>query len=580
MLRSLIRCGALAGVVVLGACDLIVQNPNSPETARVLARPLDAEVLLGAQYLRWHGALYGTLSNVWGMAAVQSFEDFSSLANNGMGARLSIPRPSNDNAIGNGFATEQRSVFYTMAEVDRTSTNILNKFADPTFTLGVPGQNARDNRAEAFAHFMRALSVGYAALFYDSVAVVRADMGPQDPGLLVGYQEAMDSALVDFQNAIDHATVPPIGADGFPIPSGWIPSATALSATEFVKLVRSYRAKFRASVARTPAERAAVNWAAVIADAQAGITADFQLVTNTTNGPFNSWLSQFYSFSTWHQMSPFVLGMADGSDGAYAAWIAQSVNDRGGSGGFFMVSPDRRFPQGATRPLQQADFDKTACGGAAQICKHYFTNRASGSDQLAGAGWGFSNYDHVRFWSWRNSGDAGSARNGKLTYFTKAELDMLQAEGLIRTGSYAAAAALINLTRTACGIPAVQPCTANANGQPGGNLPAITVFDNTSPVPGGADCVPKIPVGPNYNTVACGNLFEAMKYEKRIETAYSNFAAWFLDMRGWGDLSEGTGLDWAAPYEDLAARGRTGTAIYSTGGVGGYHSAAKGTYGW
>jgi len=155
-----------------------------------------------------------------------------------------------------------------------------------------------------------------------------------------------------------------------------------------------------------------------------------------------------------------------------------------------------------------------------------------------------------------------TARNGKLVFFTKAELDMLEAEGQIRKGNYAAAVTLVNKTRTAAG------------------LPAITATDNTSPVPGGANCVPKVPVGPNYNTIACGNLMEAMKYEKRLETAYTHFAAWFLDGRGWGDLPAGTGLHWAPPYADLQARGKSAAEIYSTGGGTNPASAVKGTYGW
>jgi len=90
--------------------------------------------------------------------------------------------------------------------------------------------------------------------------------------------------------------------------------------------------------------------------------------------------------------------------------------------------------------------------------------------------------------------------------------------------------------------------------------------------------VPKVPVGPSFTTIACGNMLEAMKWEKRIETAYTHYMAWFLDMRGWGDLPEGTPYDWAAPYQDLQARQRTGSGIYSVGGT--YHVAAKGTYGW
>ncbi len=559
MIRTMIRYGVLAGAVVLGACELAVQNPNQPETERVLKTAADVENLLGTQYLRWHIAIYGSLSNVWGMANVQSFEDYSSLSNNCMGQRVGIPRAGNDNTIGNGCATEQSRMYFIDSEVARITSNVLAKLDDPTFTLGSPAQDAR---ARAFAQFVRGLALGYLALVYDQAAIVTPQMSTQDAGTLVGYNEVMAAALDALQKSLDAANLTVTGANGFPLPGGWIPGPTSMTQAEFIKLVRTYRARLRASVARTPTERAAVNWDLVIADAQNGITADHLNTTNTVTGPFNSWLAQWLTFTTWHQMTPFVIGMADNS-GAYSAWISAAIDNRGTASSFFMVTDDKRFPQGATRAAQQTDFAITSCSTPSTPCKRYFVNRPSGNDTFSGSSWGWSNYDFVRFYSWRTSGD-GTGQNGKLIFFTKAELDLLQAEGQIRKGNYAAAAALINNSRVA-----------------NGGLPAITAFDATSPVPGGAACVPKVPANASAGggaTVSCGNMFEAMKWEKRVETAYTHFGAWFLDSRGWGDLPEGTGVHWAAPFQDLQARGE---AIYSTGGTtGNTGSAVKGTYGW
>jgi hypothetical protein len=563
MTRTLLRYAALVGVVGLAACDLNVQNPNQPETKRVLATPTDVESLLGSYYRRWHDGLYRTLGNVWGMAAVQSFEDYSSLANNCMNQRVGIPRATNNNSIGNTCGDEQQRVYFVESEVNRVASSIVDQLNTPPFTLGSP---ARDGRAKAFAEFLRGVSLGYLALLYDSAAVVAPGMSSEDPGELRGYNEVMDSALVALQRSIDYTNATPTGSDGFPLPSTWIPSPTSFTAAEFIRLVRSYRARLRANVARTPSERAAVNWDAVIADAQNGITANHDNITNTVNGPFKTWINQWDGYGLWHQMTPFIIGMADVS-GTYAAWISQPLGDRGSTGAFFMVTPDLRFPQGTTRVAQQADFAITTCEAAGSSCKRYFVNRPGGSDQFAGNGWGWSNYDFVRFHSWRIAGDGGQSQNGKIVFYTKAELDLLGAEGHIRKGNFAEAAALINNTRVA-----------------GGGLPAITAFDATSPVPGGVDCVPKTPVNAANSgggTLTCANMMEAMKYEKRIETAYTHFADWFLDMRGWGDLPEGTPLHWAVPYQDLQARGRSGGAIYSTGvGTAGGAAAAKSGYGW
>ncbi|HEY8175125.1 MAG TPA: hypothetical protein VIF32_05520 [Gemmatimonadaceae bacterium] len=562
MMRILIRFGAVAAsAIALGACNLEVQNPNSPETKRVLATPTDVESLLANYYLRWHSGMYGSLGNVWGMASVQAFENYSSLNNNQLNARAGIPRPSNDNSPGNSGAGENLRVYAVENEVARVASSILTQF-DQGLTLGDPGRNFR---ARAFGEFLRGVALGYLAMTYDSSAVIAPGMSNEDPGQLRGYAEVMDSALAALTRSIAYA---PQGAAAFPLPANWIPSSTSFTLAEFVKLARSYKARLRANVARTPAERAAVDWTQVIADATNGITADHDNITNPVNGPFNSWVSQFHSYGLWHQMTPFVIGMADVS-GAYDGWIKTTLDNRNG---FHMETPDLRFPQGTTRAQQQADFAVARdCNAAATPCKRYFRNRPAGEDQLAGLGWGLSEYDFVKFHSWRNFGDAGTARSGKLVFMTKAEMDLLAAEGYYRKVDYANAAALINVTRTRGMVGGVAK---------GGGLPAVTATVDGGL--SGANCVPKKPFGEGPSaTITCGDLWEALKYEKRIETAYTHFAAWLFDMRGWGDLAVNTPLDWAPPYDDLLARGRAFSAIYNTGGGGNnIHSAAKGTYGW
>ena len=559
-MHKLIRYAALAGAIGLGACDLVVQNPNQPETDRVLASPRDAESLVGSYYRRWHIAMHGTLSNVWGMTTVQSFENYSSLGNNCLNARAGIPRAGNDNSVANGCQTEQHRVYFYHGEVARVATNVLKKFNEPGYLLqSIP----ETNRAKAFAEFLRGISHGYVALFYDSAAVISADMAGDDPGVLRGYREVMDSALVALDNAIAHANT----ATGTTIPAAWIPTAgPTLDMPNFIRLIRSYKARLRANVARTPAERAAVDWAAVIADAQNGITVDHTNTTSSTSGPYNTWVAQLHTWGLWHQMPPFIIGMGDTTSN-YATWIAQPLDARGSTGPYFMVTPDLRFPQGNDRPAQVADFAVTSCNAAGIVCERYFVNRPGSQDQVAGLGWGQSNYDFVRYHPWRISG-----QNGEFPYMKKAEIDMLQAEGHIRAGNYAAAAALINITRTAGMVGGV------ATG--GGLPPVLGTADGGLPAMGNA-CVPKKAVNARNSgggTVTCGDLMEAMKWEKRLETIQSHFGAWFLDSRGWGDLPEGTPYHWAPPYQDLQSRR---APIYSTGsGSTGGAMAGPSTYGW
>ena len=575
MNRRLIGLCALSAGLGLAGCDLAVKNNNSPETQRVLATPTDLESLLGSYYRRWNDGLYRTLGSVWGIANVQSFENYSSLANNAQNARAGIPRPPNDNSIGNVAQGEQSRVYFVHSEVLRVATNIVKTLNSPGYSLG--GSAARDLRAKSFAEFLRGVSLGYLALLYDSAAVVHEGLGGAEAGTFAGYMEVMDSANAALQRAYDYATQSAAVAgvsDGFPLPSTWLPSPTSMTAANFQKLIRSYRARFRANVARTPAERAAADWNAIIADAQNGISADHKVTTSPSTGPFKTWVSTYMAFQNWHQMTPFIMGMADTS-GAYKTWISQPLDQRGVSGPFFMVTPDLRFPQGTTRSAQNADFDVTSCEFAATVCKRYFRNRKASEDNTTGLTWGFSDYDNARFWSWFKKGDAGSATAGAIVEITKAEIDMLEAEGHIRLGTagdLAQAVTLINKTRTAGMVGGVAT---------GGGLTPVTVA-GAGPEPGGG-CVPLVPVNAvdaGGGTTACGNLMEAMKWEKRVETHFTHFAGWFLDSRGWGDLHSTTPLHWAPPYQDLQARSKP---LYSTGtGTAAVGSAAgvSASYGW
>ena len=565
MKSSLIRwaavSAALIGAVACNDTDLKVTNPTAGNSELVLGTPNDAEALLGTYYKRWSSGLFGSTTEMQGMAGIQSFMNYSSLANNCLNGRTPFSGAGNTNTPGNTCSGEQYRLYSYSAEVMRVASTFLTQVANGGLALGSP---ARENRDKAFAETLRGLSLGYVAMMYDSTAVITTGTAASDPGELVSAKVAADSAYAAFQRAIDYTNLNTAGEQGFPLPAEWIPSPTTWDKANFVRFIRSYRARIRANMARTPAERAAVEWTAVVADAAAGFTEDHLIVTSTTVGPSNSWRQQYLTFDTWHQMPPFFIGMADTS-GAYASWIAQPVGQRGaGNVSFTMATPDQRFPQGATRAAQQADFAITSCSAASTVCKRYFVNRPSANDNTTGAGWGFSNYDNVRFYSWQRSGDGTGARNGPTLWFPKAELDLLRAEGLYRAGDFAGAVQLVNLSR-------------NKNG-----LLPITAADATTPVPGGNACVPKVPVAP-YNVIACGNLFEAIKYEKRIETAYVTYAPWFLDGRGWGDLPKDTPLFWPVPYQDLQARGRPISAIYGTGpgvGTAPNSTAPVSVYGW
>lgn len=325
------------------------------------------------------------------------------------------------------------------------------------------------------------------------------------------------------------------------IPATWA-GGTSLTPANYVRLIRSYKAKLRAGVARTPTERAAVTWALVLADAQNGITADHNVILSSAAGGWSSGLdaSTFQTSASWHQVSLMYVGMADTS-GAYQTFIAQPYPTRVGMN-VLVKTPDTRWPSGETRTAQVTNSPLPAPAG------QYISNRDPGGDQPDNTGpFGTSQYDHRRYYFIQAANG-----NGTMVFVSKVEIDMLAAEADIRGGTGAVALGLVNASRTAHGLPAYTSASALASN-------------------GVADCVPRLP------NDTCGTLLEGMKYEKRMETQLTGYMQWFLDSRGWGDLIAGTALHWPVPNQEMDTRNLPFYDMPSTGTIG---AAAVGTYGF
>lgn len=540
---------ASAGVcaALLAACTtgnvLNVVDRNNPDVARAYGTPAGVESLIGG--------LYQQMNNAWNTtndepaSQMMSLEGFATVANFCMNVRAAVPPNPIVNDRGNQCDGGNKADFSNFQKLARNSANLVIALDNITKANGTTGSAAEDARDRGFAQFVDALALGNVALMYDSAAIVTNIVPSDVVPPLSGYNAVMTAALAELDSAL--ATAGGATAAGaFPLPTSWI-NGNAMTQTQFVQFVHSWKARLRAGVARTPAERAAVNWANVIADATAGITGD---ITITMGGGWNCSYdcSQMYVANGWHEMSLMILGMGDTS-GVYAGFIGTPFATRDGSQ-LTIHSPDTRLPQGATRAAQNAD---TPIGGSSFVANRYFANRPAAGD-FPGPGFGTSQYDHKRWLAIFKAKGVGN-----MVQFSKAENDMLAAEGDIRTGAFAAAAALINTSRANHG------------------LPPVGVLDNVSPIAGGAGCVPQVPQAPTFNTVACGTMMEAMKWEKRMETAYVNYASWYHDGRGWGDLVYGMPTMWPVPNEEMDSRQEP---FYNMGGIGNPGSAGHGTYGF
>jgi hypothetical protein len=559
-----------AATLLVGCRDnpLDVLNKQQPDVQKAYGTPANVESIVSKLFQQMWNAQHNASDNIQTQSITMSFESHSQLGNFGMGTRAAIPRSLIDNSIGNAVATGNFRDFDALSRNARSATNsiaAIDRFKALPLPLSI-GSPARDARAKAWAFFNLGYAMGQLALFYDSAAIItpKTPTAPEDPASTPPFSPAADVlayALQAFDSAlaISNSADATNGTNGWPIPQDWVsdPGAAGVTIARFRQIVRSYKAKFRAGVARTPTARAAVDWAEVIADATNGITADFVVLASVSNGWGTGWVTQMRVSSGWSQMTPMILGMGD-TTGAYDNWLAvpigsrspkafsvagQAEEDKG-----IMRTPDKRFPSGETRAAQIAVTGNTK-GGPAAGSILYFRNRPVGEDTPAEP-WGTWYYDN-----WRNWAIGAAGGNGPYPLFTIVENDMLAAEGYLRTGQVALAATLIDKSRVRAGL-----------------APVTGIVDLTTPVSGGAKCVPRVPQPPNYTTTACGNIFEAMKWEKRLETSFTGYGQWYVDSRGWGDLVQGTGLEWPVPYQELYSRqlpSYTNTVV-----------AVRGTYGF
>ena len=507
------RVGLCAAVVAAGACvDLDVTNLNDPDRDRAISSASDVEALIAGGFQAWwataHYSYPGPAMSVAADAHSSSWGNFG-MRDSGWEPRKAF---NNDAAYSyRGLAeTPWRESYQALAAV---RDGLLAIEGGTRVQEGDGPDNTE--RAVVFGKFIQAMSLANLAVIYDKAFVVDETVEDVNSLELLAYDQVWAAADAKFGEVIQMAS----GA-GFTIPSTWVAFNGDWSGSYMAEVARAYRARYRTQVPRTPSEREAVDWSAVLQAASAGLSKDFSgYYEEGGNWAWQRSKLHTATYSGWARIDYRTIGPSDAS-GAWETWINASPDNKRP----FNIDTDDRRVTGGT-PDSDGKYIK------------YLGNSPFPADR------GIYHYSNYIDWRWRYIYDANFV--AEWPDMTGKELDLLAAEANFRLGNRDAAMAIVNKYRTT-----------------NGELPAFTSADGVAP--GGDRCVPQNPDG------SCGNLWEALKYEKRIELFHYGMGTEYFDDRGWGDLVTNTWEQLPIPASELEILLQE---VYTFGGPGGVSAA-------
>lgn len=505
MKRFRIAANALL-MVGLAACstldeltELEVPNENNPDRERVLAKATDIEgVIGGSMLIWWGGSNYSSPS--WALSTAAD-EGTMSWGNFGMQQLSSEPRVAWPNDPAWTYRATTQTPWYG-------NYGALSSVYDGLTAIAANAAAASQidvNRAKAFAKLVQGLSHAYLALFYDSAFVFDETVNLETDVLeLKPYPDVAAAAYAELQEAIDIA-----GANSFTIPNEWF-DGNPMTNTQLARFAHSLLARYLSQMARSPAERAAADWNAIIGHVDAGITSDIEIVSNGDRfWKSLQWYGYQVSNTTWARADYKTIGFYDTS-GGFTNWLATPVAQRNE---FLLETPDRRIIGDGGSKTNGTDF------------KYMGPSRFPS----ARGTYHYSFYGGSRYAEYAQSNATAPAR-----WMTTVEMQLIKAEGLLRTGgSKQAVADIINATRVTRG-----------------KLPPAEATD--------------------------ADLMDKLIYEKRIEGYLLCSGCAYFDRRGYGPPAptgpafhqgpvEGTPAHFAPPGLELNVLQKP---LYTYGGVG------------
>ena len=511
---------AVAGPLLFAGCQsLDVTNQNSPLILGVFSDAANLEAALIGGWRDYWGVTQGARSTTTSVAGSPGIQ--LSVWGNELTTADAFPfeitqepRPAIDNLNAGGW--HNRKPWYESYGVLATGRDAITSIAANNLRLGTvsaefpEGQDTQ--RAIVFSKFLIGLGNLQIGLMFDQGFPADENDSPDtyDFSTLRPYTEMLEKGRASLRAAIADAKAAP----AFTLPTTWI-NGNALTRDDFVRVMYSYLVRSYVYEARDPAGRAATDWQRVLTLMDSGITKDFTAQAQLDIADTRSTYQQFAYLQTNARTNNRLIGPAD-TTGVYQTWLATPREQRNA---IIIGTPDKRISNTTTD---------------AQPAGTRIKRLASQTMTTTRGTYMHSNYHSVRY---RNPPALNFHSTGVIPIMTLDEMKHIRAEALYRLNRRSEVLPLLNVTRVAAGLAPV-----TVDGPP-----------NTS------SCVPRKDNG------ACGDLWDALMYEKRMDLFPLEPAISYYDQRGWGKLLSGTPIHFPVHGRELET---LGLPIYTFGGGG------------
>jgi len=271
------------------------------------------------------------------------------------------------------------------------------------------GEAGEDNKMmESFCWFACGVAHGYLGLIFDKAAIVEWDSDLLNLSL-VSWQAMIEKSLEMLDKAIALSDI-----NQFNIPVEWLGGQT-MDSEGLSRLANSYAARILVYGSRINTQNEGVNWGKVLSYTQKGITEDF----SPTLGAEYGWYDKYTTYARLSGWGKADLRISNIMDHDFPSkWPLDNVS---------WSTPDGLypgFPQAGDLRLD-SDFNSYT-GSNFPIVPGYFNSQTR-----------FKRFDDI-------FNDIGHLGDGPKPTFRAWELELLEAEALLRTGDQAGALAILN----------------------------------------------------------------------------------------------------------------------------------------